>query len=241
MHEQHELDDILPAWWYSIFYVYSAATVLVAARLQPPIIAEVSETAIMDGRHAVMRIFKKFARFDKHATRCAAAISVLFDQVPLRHSVNQQAPNSVPKFKGPGPFSSAHQSELHARCHGAGTMKLGNRPASSASLRDNAGEFLAGVSPNTGDTQRHNGPILSKTIPSMTAAEASAVAGSTPGQGWALSGSTVYQAIDNYDQSTADDYSSMMGIVYSAGINIDLGGMSWLASHPSQFYGNSML
>lgn len=30
---QEELDDLLPAWWYNIFYIYTAATVLVAARL----------------------------------------------------------------------------------------------------------------------------------------------------------------------------------------------------------------
>lgn len=188
-----------------------------------------------------MRIFKMFSRFNKHATRCAAAVSVLFDQVPLQHSDSRQPPDTGQRYKGLGPLVSAHQSESHSRNHIAGRMTLGNRPASSASLRDNADELSAWISANTGNPLRRNGPIMTTTTPSMTVEEASAVASSTPGQEWTLGGNMVYQAIGNYDPTIADDYSSIMGMVDSAKINIDLGGMSWLTSHPSHFCGNSML
>ena len=87
---QENLDDLLPAWWYSIFYVYTAATVLVAGRLHPSITAEVTEQAITSAWHAVMRVLGRFQSFSKHAKRCAAALSVLFDQVPQQHQHQQQ-------------------------------------------------------------------------------------------------------------------------------------------------------
>ncbi|KAH6867516.1 fungal-specific transcription factor domain-containing protein [Thelonectria olida] len=74
-------EDLLPAWWYSTFYIYSAATVLAAAQLHPTITAEVGAERIMDGCRAVMKLLMLFQRFGSHATRCATAISVLFDQV----------------------------------------------------------------------------------------------------------------------------------------------------------------
>lgn len=88
-HLQEELDDLLPAWWYSIFYIYTAATVLVAARLHPAITAEVTEEAITNAWQAVMKALGRFQSFSKHAKRCMAALQVLFDQVPQQHRYKQ--------------------------------------------------------------------------------------------------------------------------------------------------------
>lgn len=82
---QEELDDILPAWWYSILYVYTAGTVLVAARLHPLIVAEVTETAVAEGWLGVMKVMDRLQSFSKHAKRCSAALRVLYDQVPQQH------------------------------------------------------------------------------------------------------------------------------------------------------------
>ncbi|KIW53727.1 hypothetical protein PV05_09273 [Exophiala xenobiotica] len=77
----NELDDILPAWWYSIFYLYTAATVMVAARLHPSIVAEVKESVISNACHAVIKIFERFQCFGAHAKKCAAALHAIFEQV----------------------------------------------------------------------------------------------------------------------------------------------------------------
>lgn len=79
------LDDLLPTWWYSVFYVYSAATVLVAARLQPAITAEIPEQAITKSWQTAMKIMGRFQKFSSHPKRCSAVLNVLFDQVPQKH------------------------------------------------------------------------------------------------------------------------------------------------------------
>jgi hypothetical protein len=76
-----DVDDLLPAWWYSIFYVYTAATVLVAARLSPPILAEVTEPAVSEAWDTAMKILSRYQAYTNLARRCATALSLLLNQV----------------------------------------------------------------------------------------------------------------------------------------------------------------
>jgi hypothetical protein len=76
-----ELDDLLPAWWYSIFYIYTAATVLVAARLDHSLLAEVTEQAIRESWVKAMRILSRYELFSKHAKRCSAALCLISNLV----------------------------------------------------------------------------------------------------------------------------------------------------------------
>ena len=77
------LDGYLPAWWYCILYLYTAATVLVAAKLIPTIETEVGgKEVIMCALRTVIATLNRYGSFGKHAKRCAAAIELLFKQVP---------------------------------------------------------------------------------------------------------------------------------------------------------------
>ena len=82
---QKELDDILPAWWYSIFYIYTAAAVIVAARLHESIAAEITEEATMHAWRGLMKALGHFQNFSKHAKRCLSALVVLDGQVQQQH------------------------------------------------------------------------------------------------------------------------------------------------------------
>lgn len=84
--ELEDLDEILPAWWYGIFYIYTAATVLVAARLNPILLVEVTERAVLKAWNAVMRILSRYQAFSKHAKRCSTALNLLLDQVKQRQT-----------------------------------------------------------------------------------------------------------------------------------------------------------
>lgn len=75
------VDDLLPAWWYSIFYVYTAATVLVAARLSPSILAEVTELAVSEAWDKAIHILSRYQAYTNLARRCATALSLLSNQV----------------------------------------------------------------------------------------------------------------------------------------------------------------
>ncbi|OCT49176.1 C6 transcription factor [Cladophialophora carrionii] len=77
------LDDILPAWWYCILYLYTAATVLVAARLNSMIGREIGGAdVILNASRTVTAALHRYGSFGKHTKRCAAAIELLFDQIP---------------------------------------------------------------------------------------------------------------------------------------------------------------
>ncbi|KAL4877987.1 fungal-specific transcription factor domain-containing protein [Aspergillus karnatakaensis] len=71
----------LPAWWYNILYVYTAATVLIASRLCPAIFEEVSEPAITRSWKCALEILRKYQTYSTSARRCVAALEILYEQV----------------------------------------------------------------------------------------------------------------------------------------------------------------
>ena len=103
------LDGLLPAWWYCILYLYTAATVLVAARLNPTIEDEVGGEEVMSAAsRTATSTLNSYGNFGKHAKRSAAAIELLFDQIPrqgqhrqpqIRSDLNSIQPASLPQEK----------------------------------------------------------------------------------------------------------------------------------------------
>lgn len=87
----------LPAWWYNILCkpptravamkatdlvdIYSAAMVLIAARLRPPILAEVTEASITQSWDCALEILRKYQRYSSSARRCVAALEILYERV----------------------------------------------------------------------------------------------------------------------------------------------------------------
>ncbi|KAL4757724.1 transcription factor domain-containing protein [Aspergillus foveolatus] len=70
----------LPAWWYNILYVYTAATVLVASRLCPSVIEEVTEAAITRSWNCALEILRKYQSYSTSARRCVAALEILYER-----------------------------------------------------------------------------------------------------------------------------------------------------------------
>ena len=73
---QTEDDSIglLPAWWYRVYYVYTAATILIAANLRPKIFpASILGTAWSQS----MSVLKAHEKFGQAARRCVAALHML--------------------------------------------------------------------------------------------------------------------------------------------------------------------
>lgn len=64
----------LPAWWYRVYYVHTAATILIAAKLRP----EVFSGADL-GRSwcQAMSVLKAHEKFGQSARRCVAALHFL--------------------------------------------------------------------------------------------------------------------------------------------------------------------
>ncbi|KAL3452764.1 fungal-specific transcription factor domain-containing protein [Aspergillus insuetus] len=71
----------LPAWWYNILYVYTAATVLIAAYLCPAILDEVTEASIATSWDTALEILRKYQSYSTSARRCVAALEILYERV----------------------------------------------------------------------------------------------------------------------------------------------------------------
>ncbi|TEA13685.1 Sorbicillinoid biosynthetic cluster transcription factor sor3 [Colletotrichum sidae] len=65
---------LLPAWWYRVFYVYTAATVLVAARLRPAVFSALD---VSRSWNRAMALLHDHETLGPSPRRCAAALQIL--------------------------------------------------------------------------------------------------------------------------------------------------------------------
>ncbi|CZR44333.1 uncharacterized protein FPRO_14094 [Fusarium proliferatum ET1] len=69
---------LLPAWWYRVYYIYSAATVLIAAKLRPDVFS-----AVEIGRSwgQAISVLKAHEQFGQSPRRCVAALHILSSKI----------------------------------------------------------------------------------------------------------------------------------------------------------------
>ncbi|KAE8381341.1 fungal-specific transcription factor domain-containing protein [Aspergillus bertholletiae] len=98
----HELIDIfncnldpqtlkgpLPVWWYSVFYVYTAATTILVERfLEKRESAAIGESAASQTWHAAINVLKSYGALSDCARRCVAALEVLYNNLSLDNHEN---------------------------------------------------------------------------------------------------------------------------------------------------------
>ncbi|RDW76781.1 transcription factor domain-containing protein [Aspergillus mulundensis] len=86
----------LPAWWYNILYVYTAATVIIASRLCPPILEEVTEAVITRSWNYALEILRKYQSYSTSARRCVAALEILYERAVTDAPIGDNQPQSQP-------------------------------------------------------------------------------------------------------------------------------------------------
>ncbi|KPA36366.1 cutinase transcription factor 1 beta [Fusarium langsethiae] len=69
---------LLPAWWYRVYYVYSAATVLIAAKLRPDVF---SAAEIGQSWGQAISLLKTHEQFGQSAKRCVTALHILSSKI----------------------------------------------------------------------------------------------------------------------------------------------------------------
>ncbi|KAG2420492.1 hypothetical protein HFD88_000104 [Aspergillus terreus] len=84
----------LPAWWYNILYVYTAATVIIAGRLCPAILEEVTESALTRSWNSALEILRKYQSYSTSARRCVAALEILYERVVSEGPQQNEQPTS---------------------------------------------------------------------------------------------------------------------------------------------------
>ncbi|PLB35594.1 transcription factor domain-containing protein [Aspergillus candidus] len=82
----------LPAWWYNILYVYTAATVLIAGRLCPAVLEDVTEVAITRSWNDALEILRKYQSYSTSARRCVAALEILYERVVSEGATASEQP-----------------------------------------------------------------------------------------------------------------------------------------------------
>ncbi|KAH9216129.1 fungal-specific transcription factor domain-containing protein, partial [Leptodontidium sp. 2 PMI_412] len=65
-------------WWNYVLPIYSAATVLIAARLSPSILSEISEDSILQSWSCAIDILKSYQVFNPMIQRCLSALELIY-------------------------------------------------------------------------------------------------------------------------------------------------------------------
>lgn len=69
---------LLPAWWYRVYYIYTAATILLAAELRVEIFAH---SSISEHWNMAMSSLRSHEHFGISARRCVAALEILSSKI----------------------------------------------------------------------------------------------------------------------------------------------------------------
>ncbi|KAK2749281.1 hypothetical protein FQN55_003606 [Onygenales sp. PD_40] len=113
----------LPAWWYNILYVYTAATVLIAGCLRSAIVTEVTEPAITRSWNCALEILRKYHDYSTSARRCVAALEILYDRVAseaVSSSKAHRADQAQGSVAPPAPDLGNDSSRLNDGSSGGG-------------------------------------------------------------------------------------------------------------------------
>lgn len=81
---------VLAAWWYNTFYVYSAATVLIAARLRSSVAAEVGHDSLMESWNAAMEVLQSYSVFSPSIPKLIVTLQMLSEELPTLYSFHRQ-------------------------------------------------------------------------------------------------------------------------------------------------------
>ncbi|KAJ9615172.1 hypothetical protein H2200_001246 [Cladophialophora chaetospira] len=74
------------AWWYNVLYLYTSATVLIAARLSPAVLADVSEESVLSGWRIAMEILEEYSVIGASIKRLTTTLRLLLEAVPQQYS-----------------------------------------------------------------------------------------------------------------------------------------------------------
>lgn len=86
----HAMED-LASWWYNVLFLYTAATVLIAARLNRTIFPDQMEDSILDSWIKVIDLLDGYSVFGASIKRLVITLRLLFDTVPGQYSRYRQS------------------------------------------------------------------------------------------------------------------------------------------------------
>jgi len=79
--DQNTVLGSVPIWWNCVFYVYTSATVLQAARLRPIVEEDIGDYRIETSWKNAISVLKNLERFGSTAQRSVVALEILADKI----------------------------------------------------------------------------------------------------------------------------------------------------------------
>ena len=79
-------NNFCAAWWYNVLYLYSSATVLIAARLAPAILNDVSEESVLAAWQTALDILEGYSVIGASIKRLITTLRLLSEAVPQQYS-----------------------------------------------------------------------------------------------------------------------------------------------------------
>lgn len=98
-----ELVGITGAWWHNVLFIYSAATVLIAAKLSPSILSEIPEHSVSQSWSRANEVLTSFQVFNPTVQRLVEALELIYQIIPEQYSRSMH----------PMELNEVHTEELH--------------------------------------------------------------------------------------------------------------------------------
>lgn len=74
----------LPAWWYNVLYIYTAATVLLAAMRSPKLASNFGENRLMESLRQGMSLLRQYRIFSSSVRKSITVLEVLLQHMSSR-------------------------------------------------------------------------------------------------------------------------------------------------------------
>jgi len=110
IHKRSHGSGSLAPWWFNVLFLYTAATVLVAARLSSAVLAELPEESIVEGCQKAISALQGYSSFSSAIKRLITTLSLLYDAVPWQYSRLRQNPARLAAEKTSANFAQSHHT-----------------------------------------------------------------------------------------------------------------------------------
>ncbi|KAK5075323.1 hypothetical protein LTR64_001529 [Lithohypha guttulata] len=92
IHKRGNDPGSLAPWWFNVLFLYTAATVLVAARLSSSILTELYENSIVEGCRKAISALEEYSNYNSAIKRLVTTLRLLYDAVPRQYFRLRQHP-----------------------------------------------------------------------------------------------------------------------------------------------------
>jgi hypothetical protein len=103
---------LVPQWWHTVTYVYTATTILIAAHLFPEVVEQVTPGELASSIQQGFQILEYHSRKKESARRCQTALTVLCERhvKPVTNTPKHMSDGTVipvdPPYQGIGKFDA---------------------------------------------------------------------------------------------------------------------------------------